>query len=189
MECNVFPFDTQGSYNNPNLNPNPKSWLTSSPTPCGQSLFSLLTSEAYLILRMFHRGALVTVGRERYFCPSRAVLQSVGWKAVISPVYVCEWQAASHRGDDLKIGGKLLVTAVLEVPLAQFSICSRRVKTQWGQMGVECRLTESGGIYWEALMTGVIIYHSPIALPSSPVFVHTYIFHVSARLFFLVSIC
>lgn len=50
-------------------------------------------------------------------------------------VCMCECQTGSHRGGDLRIGKKLLAKALLEVPLAQFSICSRRVETQWGGDG------------------------------------------------------
>lgn len=35
----------------------------------------------------------------------------------------------------MRIGEKLLSKAVLEVPLAQFSICSRRAETQWEEDG------------------------------------------------------
>lgn len=48
---------------------------------------------------------------------------------------MCECQTGGRWGGDLRIGGeKLLAEAVLEVPLARFSICSRRVETQWGEM-------------------------------------------------------
>lgn len=60
---------------------------------------------------------------------------------------MCECQTGGHRGGDLRIGKKLLAKALLEVPLAQFSICSRRVETQQGgRWSAECRLPECGGI-------------------------------------------
>lgn len=52
-------------------------------------------------------------------------------------VCMCECQTGGHRGGDLRIGKILLAKALLEVPLAQFSICSRRVETQ---QGGRCRL-------------------------------------------------
>lgn len=57
---------------------------------------------------------------------------------------MCECQTGGHWGGDLRIGEKLLAKAVLEVPLAQFSFCSKRVETQWGEM--VCRMQIDCGI-------------------------------------------
>lgn len=76
----------------------------------------------------------MTMGGEIFRSPP-GQLQLCGWKAVIRSAF-CECQTDGHWGSDLRIGEKLLAKAVLEVPLVEFRICSRRVKTLWGGEGL-----------------------------------------------------
>lgn len=70
---------------------------------------------------------------EIYLSPLRQLYSWVAGRLSLA-LCMCECQTGGHWGGDLRIGEKLLAKAVLEVPLARFSICSRRVETQWGEM-------------------------------------------------------
>lgn len=108
-----------------------------STTPQGQSLLCLLPAVGGLILHSTpeHHG-----GRDISALPG----QSFSWvtRMLSLALCMCECQTGDQCGGDLRIGEKLLAQAVLEVPLAQFSICSRRVETQWGKsvwwMQIDC---------------------------------------------------
>ncbi len=82
---------------------------------------------------MFHTGTPMTMEGEIFLSPPGQLYSRVAGRLLLV-LCMCECQTGGHRGGDLRIGEKLLAKAVLEVPLAQFSICSRRVETQWGEM-------------------------------------------------------
>lgn len=106
----------------------PNCWLTLSPTPRGHFLFSEVT----LILR-YSQEALMTMEGEIFLSPPGQLYSCVAGRLSLA-LCMCECQTGGHWGGDMRIGEKLLAKAVLEVPLVWFSICSRRVETQWGEM-------------------------------------------------------
>lgn len=79
----------------------------------------------------------MTMEGETFLSPLGQLYSCVARRLSLAPC-MCECQTGSHWGGDLRIGENLLVKAVLEVPLAWFSICSRRVETRWGEM--VCRM-------------------------------------------------
>lgn len=105
----------------------PNCWLTSSPTPCG-----LVCCACCFLRRAWscvpHRS---TGDRGDTSLPPGQLDSWVAGRLSLA-LCTCHCQTRSHWGGDRRIGEKLLAKAVLEVPLARFCICSRRVDTVGG---------------------------------------------------------